>query len=225
MINNLLSYKTLVFDCDGVILNSNKIKTKAFYEVARKYGEEPARKLVEYHISNGGISRFAKFDYFFRCILGRENFSDELSLSLDAYASLVKHKLLDCEQAEGIAELRNLTPDSRWMVVSGGMQDELRDVFNRRGLYEYFDYGIYGSPDTKSDILVRELSKHNIITPVILLGDSRYDYEVSRHFGIDFLFVTEWTELIDWEGWVYENTIPTVRSISQLCLLHNMGNS
>jgi len=34
----LKQYKTLIFDCDGVILNSNKIKTQAFYDVAKIYG-------------------------------------------------------------------------------------------------------------------------------------------------------------------------------------------
>ena len=34
---NLLQYQTLIFDCDGVVLNSNKIKTQAFYDVAKVY--------------------------------------------------------------------------------------------------------------------------------------------------------------------------------------------
>ena len=36
---NLKKYKTLVFDCDGVILDSNRIKTEAFYRTTQKYGE------------------------------------------------------------------------------------------------------------------------------------------------------------------------------------------
>jgi hypothetical protein len=31
-------YKTIVFDCDGVVLNSNKTKVQAYYAVAKKNG-------------------------------------------------------------------------------------------------------------------------------------------------------------------------------------------
>ena len=51
-------YKTLVFDCDGVVLNSNSVKTSAFYKAALAYGEVAATALVEYHVANGGVSRY-----------------------------------------------------------------------------------------------------------------------------------------------------------------------
>ena len=46
-------YKTIIFDCDGVILNSNNIKKDAYYKVALShYGEESANFLVEYLAKN-----------------------------------------------------------------------------------------------------------------------------------------------------------------------------
>ena len=63
-LKNLKSYKNLIFDCDGIILNSNKIKTEAFKEVVYHYGKEAAEELVQFHIMNGGISRYEKFNYF-----------------------------------------------------------------------------------------------------------------------------------------------------------------
>ena len=33
-------YKSLIFDCDGVILNSNKIKTDAFRKVLKNFNQE-----------------------------------------------------------------------------------------------------------------------------------------------------------------------------------------
>ena len=41
-------FSHLFFDCDGVILNSNKIKTKAFYKIGLQFGESEAKKLVDY---------------------------------------------------------------------------------------------------------------------------------------------------------------------------------
>ena len=66
---DLSHYQTLIFDCDGVILNSNQIKTEAFYNVAKIYGHPAAQALKEYHILNGGISRYQKFEYLLTKIL------------------------------------------------------------------------------------------------------------------------------------------------------------
>ena len=66
--SGLKKYQNLIFDCDGVILNSNKIKTNAFFAVALPYGQTAAQALVDYHLQNGGISRYRKFEYFLHLI-------------------------------------------------------------------------------------------------------------------------------------------------------------
>ena len=39
-------------------------KLNAFYKTALQYGEAEAIKLVDYHIKNGGVSRYKKFEHF-----------------------------------------------------------------------------------------------------------------------------------------------------------------
>ena len=63
------SYKSIVFDCDGVILNSNSIKTQAFYDTTAFLGVDVANELKNYHLANGGVSRYYKFDYLLNSIL------------------------------------------------------------------------------------------------------------------------------------------------------------
>ena len=38
MLNSISDYKALVFDCDGVVLDSNRIKTEAFRIAALPWG-------------------------------------------------------------------------------------------------------------------------------------------------------------------------------------------
>ncbi|WP_433923969.1 hypothetical protein ACN06F_11900 [Vreelandella sp. 21] len=40
--------------------------------------------------------------------------------------------------------------DARWLIVSGGDQAELCDVFASRGIAEWLNVGILGSPITKN---------------------------------------------------------------------------
>src|SRR5690606_26753436 len=89
-------------------------------------------------------------------------FSDSaLEQLLTKYASYVRSGLLSCDIAPGLGDLRKKTPNSKWLIVSGGDQQELRDIFEQRGIHTWFDGGIFGSPDNKELILSRELEKGN----------------------------------------------------------------
>lgn len=213
---DLTQYATLIFDCDGVVLNSNKIKTQAFYDVTKVYGHEPAQALKEYHVQNGGISRYAKFEYLITKILGKRVEQVELNQLLEHFAHEVKQALLNCEVAEGLSQLKAQTTNANWLIVSGGDQAELREVFAERGLDHYFEGGIFGSPDTKDIILAREIENGTITRPALFLGDSKYDYQAAQTAGLDFIFLTEWTEVKDHQAWCCDNSIQMNSSLKGL---------
>lgn len=212
---DVASYKTFVFDCDGVILNSNHIKTEAFYNSALSYGNKAAEDFVEYHTQNGGVSRYKKFQHFLEKIVPGQSGPNRDEL-LAGYAEEVTSELKKCEIAEGISQLRDKTAKSRWLVVSGGSQDELRNVFKDRGISDLFDGGIFGSPDTKELILNREITNGNILEPALFIGDSKYDWVASQSSNLDFVFASEWTEVTDWRTWIIREKIRHVGSLRSL---------
>jgi len=209
---SVTDYITLAFDCDGVVLNSNQVKTDAFYKASLPYGKLAAQAMVDYHVANGGVSRYEKFAHFLENIVPRQEGPDLDSL-LASYASYVKDGLLSCEVAPGLQALKESTPEARWLIVSGGDQAELRDVFAHRGLTQLFDGGIFGSPDTKDEILQREFASSNVQYPALFLGDSKYDYQAATLVNIDFLFVSGWSEVDDWENWISRESVSTVYDI------------
>ena len=208
-------YSTLVFDCDGVVLNSNKVKTNAFYQTTLPYGEGAAQALVEYHVVNGGVSRYKKFAYFLEQIVP-DKVGPDLAALLEAYAENVHEGLLSCSIAPGLETLRQQTPNARWLVASGGDQAELRDVFLQRGLAVLFDGGIFGSPDTKEEILARELVSGNISKPALFIGDSKYDYEAANSAGLDFLFISGWSEVKNHGKWCSYHKISSCKNLRQI---------
>jgi phosphoglycolate phosphatase-like HAD superfamily hydrolase len=223
---DLSAYATLVFDCDGVVLNSNRIKTEAFRAAALPWGGAASEALVEHHIANGGISRHRKFTHFLEsivpehvlnCVPGRGG--PDLDELLAAYAQAVRSGLLTCDVAEGLQSLRMATSHANWCIVSGGDQAELREIFAVRRLDGLFDGGIFGSPDSKDTILAREIASRTIQPPTLFLGDSRYDYEASNRAGLDFTFVSGWTEVVDWQSFVAKSKVPSVKYLAQLLVL------
>ena len=212
-------YCTLVFDCDGVILHSNKVKTQAFYRATLPYGEKAAQAMMDYHVANGGVSRYKKFNYFLEHIVAGKVETvvvPRLDKLLQHYANEVRQGLLNCEVAPGLKKLRQASPNARWLIVSGGDQAELRALFAERGLAQLFDGGIFGSPDTKDEILARELACESIATPALFLGDSHYDYQAATSAGLDFVFIYGWSEVNNWERWCESSGIDTRESIAHL---------
>jgi len=210
------SYRCWVFDCDGVLLNSNAAKTHAFHDVALPFGEDVADTLVSFHIEHGGISRFVKFQHFFSDILKREPEDGEMEHMLDQFSQAAKAQLLSCAKAPHIDYvLQAVAKTGPVYVVSGGMQDELRDVFAQRGLNHHFS-AIFGSPDTKDTILERERKNGAMPDPALFIGDAQYDFEVAERFGLDFLFVSDWSEFSDWQNYFQNKSIMTASAISDL---------
>jgi len=212
----LTEYQTLIFDCDGVILNSNKVKTQAFYDATLSFGHDRAQALVDYHVQNGGISRYLKFEYFIEKILNQLVTQDTLDELLSKFAAEVKIGLAKSEIVAGLADLRARTKQANWLIVSGGDQNELREVFLERGLFDLFDGGIFGSPDNKDVILKRELKNQTIHEKALFLGDSKYDYESASRANLDFVFLSDWSEVSDWRTYTEQNQIAVLNSVSEL---------
>lgn len=210
------SFTTLVFDCDGVILDSNRIKTDAFRSVALRYGPIVAEELVQFHVQHGGISRYRKFEHLLVNILGQAADETEVQTLASAYGEHVYREILHCDIAPGLHELRKATADQAWMVVSGGDEAELRRIFAARGLDALFERGIFGSPATKDVILQRQLSSANLELPALFVGDSRYDHEAAQRSGLQFVFAHGWSEFHGWQAYCATHQIPMIEKLADL---------
>ena len=215
---NLRHYQTLVLDCDGVVLDSNQLKTQAYYDTAISFGanEQQAEAIMDYHVKLGGISRYPKFKYFLEEIMRQPVTDEAMQFLLQRFASEIHKGLLHCEIAAGLQQLRAATPHARWMLLSGGDQAELRALFAERGIAELFDAGIFGSPDNKDQVLSRELANDNVVPPALYLGDSRYDHEAAKRAGLDFIFLKGWTEFSDWPAYCVANNIAVADNLHAL---------
>lgn len=209
----------MVFDCDGVVLDSNVVKTEAYFRTAKNLGaaDAQAQALVDYHVKLGGISRYHKFEWYLREVLNQPVTVQAVQALLDEFARELEAGLMTCAVAEGLEDLRSATPQANWMILSGGDQEEIRALFAKRDLAKYFDGGLFGSPDNKDTVLAREIATGRLQFPALFIGDSKYDLEAATRAGLDFVFLSDWTEVADWRSYCAENNIVVQGSILQLC--------
>ena len=58
------NWQSIIFDFDGVIVESGDIKTNAFADLYQSYGDPIVKEVVRYHKLNGGLSRYKKISPF-----------------------------------------------------------------------------------------------------------------------------------------------------------------
>jgi len=220
---DLTRYKTLVLDCDGVVLNSNKTKVNAYFEVAKRNGatDAQAQALVDYHVQKGSFPRNGKIEYYLKEILKQEVTVEVMQLYMHTFDEILDKTLMDCEVAPGLQALRDATRHSKWMLLSGGDQRELRTIFARRNLADLFDAGIFGGPDTKDVVLAREKANGNLQLPALFIGDSKYDHQAATRAGLDFVFLSDWTEVADWKIYCAQNNIAVVPRLGSITAADN----
>lgn len=209
-------YRAWVFDCDGVLLDSNAVKTEAFRRVAMPFGRDAAEALVEFHCRNGGVSRFQKIAYLFETILGRPSRPGEAERLIDEFAAICRSELLACAEAEGLRPLLAALPEGcTRLVVSGAEEQELRFILEARGLASLFN-AVHGSPAAKPAILAKADGQGLLPRPGVFIGDSRTDYEAAMSAGLDFVFVARWTEMPDWQGFFADKAVRICEGLDDL---------
>lgn len=221
---DIRKYNTIVFDCDGVVLDSNIVKTEAYFRVAKTLGatDAQAQALVDYHVKLGGISRYHKFEWYLKEVLHQPVTDAALQALLDGFSKELEIGLMACEVAQGLTDLRKLTSKTNWLILSGGDQEEIRALFAKRTvetdekLERLFDGGLFGSPDNKDTVLAREIANDNIKLPALFLGDSKYDHEAAVRAGLDFVFLSDWTEVPDWQEYCKLHNIRVLPNIHAL---------
>ena len=101
---NVDEYDIFIFDCDGVILDSNKLKSNAFAESLPNEPPDLVAEFVEYHKKNGGISRYEKFRYYYKNMKKQIEAEAEIDKALNTFAIIVReiYKLFSDKEKLGV---------------------------------------------------------------------------------------------------------------------------
>ena len=180
--------KAIIFDFDGVLVESVDVKTQAFAELFRGYGPQVVQQVVDYHLDNGGVSRFEKFKYYYREILRRPLSEAKLDQLCQQFNSIVVEQVVRAPLVEGAATFLNQNYTKYdFFVASATPQDEIEDIVRRREMSFYFK-GVLGSPREK-DLLTQDIIDSGNYEPgeVIFVGDALSDYEAAQKTGCHFI--------------------------------------
>jgi phosphoglycolate phosphatase-like HAD superfamily hydrolase len=177
----------IFWDFDGVLMNSMPVRDKGFELVLSSYPKEQVDRLMQYHRSNGGLSRYVKFRYFFEKILNQPITDEHVQNLAHSFSEIMLQSLLD----------PSLLIDESWdfvkryhdkidmHIVSGSDGKELNYICTHLGVSGYFK-SIQGSPVAKRD-LVRNVLADYRYQCAVLVGDSMNDLDAATVNNIEFV--------------------------------------
>ena len=179
--------RVLVLDFDGVVVESNDVKTQAFREVFARFPEH-CEAMMAYHRDHVSASRFAKFDHLLQR-LGRSGDTALAAELASEFSRRTLERMLAVPYVNGAeAFLRDIAPRLPVYLASVTPEEDLALILERRGLRRWFR-GVYGCPPwTKADAIQDVLRRESCAShEALLVGDSAGDQRAAAQTGVEFV--------------------------------------
>ena len=180
--------EAIIFDFDGVILDSMPVRTYGFREIFKAYPNGHVDELIAYHLANGGMSRFEKIRYFYEKILRKSISEAQIMAYAAEFSTIMKANLMDPAllMTPTMEFIQKCSVKFPLHIASGSEEKELNQICTALHIASYFN-SIHGSPTPKPE-LVSNILHTNMYNPknVIFIGDSYNDFEAADLNGIPF---------------------------------------
>jgi beta-phosphoglucomutase-like phosphatase (HAD superfamily) len=202
--------RVLIFDFDGVLVDSEPVKTEAFRRIYARYPEH-AQPMMRHHTEHPSISRVHKFRFLLEC-LGKPEDRVLLDRLLADFSAQVVEGVAACPAIAGSLEfLQSIEGRIPLYLASVTPIQDLESVLQKRQLRRFFKK-VYGDPPTTKADAIREILREEACKAqdVVLIGDSEGDHVAAQETGIRFLgyrnslplpagaeTFTDWSELGD----------------------------
>ncbi len=182
--------KGIIFDFDGVIAESVKVKTDAFASLYAQYGKDIIRKVIEHHEANGGMSRFEKIKIYHGSFLKKTITEREITDLANQFSELVVEKVIDAPYVPGALNyIQQSYKQYNLFISTGTPTEEMKQILDGRKITQYFT-AVFGSPDKKNDHINNIEARYGMRSnELIFYGDSNSDLDAAENANIDFVLI------------------------------------
>ena len=196
--------KAIVFDLNGVLIDSNKFNADLFYKIFSEYGKDVGKKAAIHYLSNGGIPRKKRMEMYLKNFAKVEPNIYEIERVLKKFSQLLEAGLKDIPIKTCVKDfLKNNYGKYIFFVSSGAIMQDVKKILEAKELLNFFEK-IYGSPQHKYEHLYDIINSYGIDKDdLIFFGDSIHDKNAADKVGVKFIAVR--TNENDWQN--YDNVI------------------
>lgn len=184
----MTDFKAIIFDFDGVIAESLDVKTRAFSDMYKPFGEEVQKKVVDFHEAHGGVSRYVKFRHYHKEYLGVHLDETEINEMAQEFSNRVFNEVANSDfVAYAFEFISQHHADYDMFISTGAPTEETKRIAEKKKIAHYFKE-IFGSPEKKTQHIKRILNRNGYaLSEVVFIGDATTDRDAARETGIEFI--------------------------------------
>ena len=178
----------IIFDFDGVVLESLNVKTNAFKKLYEPYGSDISKRVVEHHLENGGVSRFDKIKFYHNIFLGEDIDEKKIQKIAQKFSEIVLDEIIKVPFVDGAKQFIEDNYKRYLMFISSATPtNELNFICKQRKIAKYFQ-GIFGSPDSKSKHISSIITNYSLNNrEIVFIGDSSSDLDAANTHNLTFI--------------------------------------
>jgi phosphoglycolate phosphatase-like HAD superfamily hydrolase len=187
---SVLPIDLIVFDCDGVLLDTMAAKIEAFSSWVPAAHADLREAFMSRVMGGFGKSRTFHIEMFYRELLKQDPDAVFLAAEVARFAAICEPLCAGGGWRVGsreFVEACRLAEIPRY-VLSGAPQDPLEQMLASADATKLFDV-IIGSPPGKPESMLRILAETD--TPAhrtVFVGDANADHEAALHVGAHFVY-------------------------------------
>ncbi len=180
--------KGIILDFDGVIAESVHIKSSAFSDLYKSYGEDIVKRVVKHHEANGGMSRYKKIRYYHETFLDINLSDQEINHIANQFSNYVVDRIVKSQYVPNALEfIKQSYGNYKLFISTGTPTSEMKNILKLKRIMNFFT-GVYGSPALKNEHVNVICAQYNLKADELLFfGDSITDLKAAAEYRIKFI--------------------------------------
>jgi phosphoglycolate phosphatase-like HAD superfamily hydrolase len=209
--------KCVIFDFDGIIADSNKLKIDILSQILSEFFDFPKHKIADLLvIKSPGLNRVAYIEVLEKI--------KEIKIDKKKILSKINEKmnaaLKDVKINPYLKEMREYNQSVKWFIITSGNENEVKSYLTRHLIISYF-LDIKGGNGNKFLSYLDLLEKYKIEKDnLIVIGDGSKDYDLIKKISCLGLLVSEWSQEPGFLTSINEPDINIIDTIKNLSLFY-----
>lgn len=176
--------QTIVFDFDGVLVDSVALKGSAFSKVLGIDNPTVVKEIAKHHIANQSMGREEKLSTYMAKYSNHTRQGVRLSEALEHFSRYIVGSLASTGLIEGSREFLDRCVGRYDLQICSSAPDyEISEILAHLGMLGYFS-NICGFPTNKNEFLIDCLKSAD---RVIFIGDSISDLMAAQNTEVEFI--------------------------------------
>lgn len=214
----LKEVKAIIFDFDGVLVDSLKLKRKAYFKL---FPLKHSKIIKETLKDMGGRLRSEIITSILLTLdQTKENFEEKINEYVERYNQVVEQEIIKKGLINGVRKtLKKLSKTTSLYLNSSTPLKSLERCASKLRIRDYFK-NVYGKTKSKGkkDNVIQILKINGLVaSEVIIIGDSWDDYQIAQQLGAPFIGISNQFSSFT------KSSFPVFNNISQIHIFLKSG--